>query len=320
MIAAIGAFDGFHNGHQALLRIAETRAGESGMGWGIITFDHPPESLLVSRKFKSLFTSRERLILEKFFNIPTSIRLAFTKEMSQMTPIQFLGYISGEFEVRGLVVGEEFRFGRERSGTAELLASESRERGWIFDAIPLLRDAEGSVISSTAIREAVAAGDMVRAWEMQGYPFFCVNHVIHGNERGRDMGYPTANLDIGHEKASMRHGVYATLVFALGKWYIGAANVGLNPTFDDVEGIRFEVNLLDFCDDLYGQEIAVFVIEHIRDEIRFDGPGSLKEQMRDDARVIRDIGGCAMEERFALWEAFGKAMESLNNQQTGAME
>ena len=308
MIAAIGAFDGFHKGHQTLLRIAKARADESAANWGIITFEHPPEALLISPKFKSLFTIRERLILEKFFNVPTSIRLAFTKEVSQMTPIQFLDYISGELGITGLVVGEKFRFGRERAGTAELLARESRARGWKFDAIPLLRDDEGNVISSTAIREAVAVGDMPRAWEMQGYPFFCVSDVIHGSERGRNLGYPTANLRIRSEKISLRHGVYATLVLAMGEWYIGAANVGLNPTFDDVEGIRFEVNLLDFSGDLYGREIAVFIIEHLRDEIRFDSPGSLKEQMRGDERVIRAIGGRAMEKRPELWEAFGKAM------------
>ena len=308
MIAAIGAFDGFHKGHQTLLRVAEKRANESGTGWGIITFEHHPEALLVSPKFKILFTIRERRMLEKLFHIPASARLAFTNELFQMTPIQFLDYIAGEFGVLGVVVGEKFRFGRGRSGNAGLLAHESRKREWVFDAIPLLHDSEGSVISSTAIREAVARGDMTRAWDMQGYPFFCVSRVVHGNERGRALGYPTANLDIGPEKVSMRYGVYATLVYAMGKWHIGAANAGINPTFDDVEGMRFEVNLQAFDGDLYGREITVFIIEHVRDEIRFDGLGSLKERMRDDARVIGEIGARAMERCPELWEALGNTM------------
>ena len=308
MIAAIGAFDGFHKGHQALLRVAEKRAGESGTGWGTITFENPPEVLLFSPNFKSLFTTRERLVLEKFFDVQRSIRLPFTKEMSQMSPILFLDFISEKFGICGLVVGEEFRFGKERGGNVGLLARESAERGWVFDAVPLLRDAYSGIISSTAIREAVTRGDMARAWEMQGYPFFFVSRVIHGNERGRALGYPTANLDICREKVSMKYGVYATLVRAMGKWYIGAANVGLNPTFDDIGGMRFEVNLLDFSSDLYGQEIAVFFIEHVRDEMRFDSPCGLVEQMRDDTLIIRDIGRRASDIHAELWEALGKAM------------
>jgi riboflavin kinase/FMN adenylyltransferase len=307
LIAAIGAFDGFHKGHQALLRVAEKRADESGAGWGIITFEHNPEvlpnGLFVSPKSKYLFTIRERLMLEKFFHIPASIRLAFTHELSQMTPEQFLDYISEKAGVLGVVVGEGFRFGRERSGTVDLLARESGGRRWMFDAIPLLRDSRGYVISSTAIREAVAGGDMARAWEMQGYPFFCVSRVVHGNGRGNALGYPTANLGVASEKVSLRYGVYATLVYAMGKWYIGAANAGLNPTFDDVDEMRFEVNLLDFSGDLYDREIAVFIIEYVRDEVRFDAPGSLKEQIHGDGRVIRDIGERAMEKYPELWES-----------------
>jgi len=308
LIAAIGAFDGFHKGHQALLSVAAKRAEESGTGWGIVTFERHPEAVLSSPKFKALFTIGERMMLENFFHIPTSIRLAFTDELSQMMPGQFLDYISREFGVRGVVVGEGFKFGKARSGTAELLASESRERGWVFDSLPLLCDSGGSVISSTTIREAVTAGDMTGVWEMQGYPFFCVNRVIHGKERGRALGHPTANLDISPNKVSIRYGVYATLVFAMNNWYIGAANAGSNPTFDDVEGMRFEVHLLDFCGDLYGLELAVFIIERVRDEIRFDGPGSLKKQIRDDARVIKDIGRRAMERCPELWDTLGKAI------------
>ena len=314
MIAAIGAFDGFHKGHQSLLRAARIRSEEAGTDWGIVTFEFNPDALLSPPKFKSLYTIPERKLLETFFRVPTTARLVFTKEMSQMTPARFLDHITAKLGVRGVVVGEEFRFGKDRSGTTELLASESRERGWTFDAVPLLRDSGGEVVSSTAIRKAVAAGDMAGAWKMQGYPFFFAGRVVHGNERGRVLEYPTANLNLSEAKAPMRHGVYATIVRASDDWYVGAANAGLNPTFGDVSGMRFEVNLLDFDGDLYGREITVFIIEHIRDEIRFDSADSLKVQMREDARVIREKGTRAMEAHLELWNAL-KTIEPLGHVQ-----
>jgi riboflavin kinase/FMN adenylyltransferase len=106
----------------------------------------------------------------------------------------------------------------------------------------------------------------------------------------------------------MRYGVYSTLVLALGEWHIGAANVGLNPTFEDVGGLRFEVNLLNFAGDLYGREIAVFLIGHVRDEERFNSPDSLKKQMRKDAANVREMGKRALDEYPELWDAFAKAI------------
>ena len=169
-------------------------------------------------------------------------------------------------------------------------------------------DSRGNAVAGAAIREAAAAGDMARVWETQGYPFFIAGRVIRGNGRGRILGYPTANIAINQGKASIRNGVYATLVHAMERWYIGAANVGSNPTFDDVRDTRFEVNLLDFDGDLYGREITVFIIEHIRDEIRFDNADSLKEQMLIDTRAIREIVTRSMEAHRDLWEALGKAI------------
>jgi riboflavin kinase/FMN adenylyltransferase len=306
MIAAIGAFDGFHKGHQALLKRAGELADSAGSTWGTVTFSRHPGTLLSSPKFKSLFTMEERVILEKFFSVPETGMMEFTRQVAGMTPREFFDHIALKFGVNGVVVGESFRFGAGRTGTTATLEAECRERGWVSDIVPLTKGADGSPVSSTAIREATESGDMERAWEMLGYPFFCFGRVIHGNERGRKLGFPTANLDIPPNKAAMRRGVYATLVLALGEWHIGAANVGLNPTFDDVEGTRFEVNLMDFGGNLYGRDIAVFLLKHVRDERRFSDTAGLKEQIARDAAAVRKAGGHALLVHSALWEKFGK--------------
>jgi riboflavin kinase/FMN adenylyltransferase len=306
MIAAIGAFDGFHKGHRALLNKARELAASTGSAWGTVTFSGHPDTLLSSSEFKSLFTAKERAVLERFFSVPKTCRMEFTREVANMTPREFFDHIASRFGVNGVVVGEGFRFGNGRAGTTATLEAECRERGWISSVVPLTKDKSGSPVSSTAIREAAAAGDMARAWDMLGYPFFCFSRVIRGNERGRVLGFPTANLDIPPDKAAMRGGVYATLVLALGEWRVGAANVGLNPTFGDVRETRFEVNLMDFEGDLYGRDIAVFMLKYIRDERRFDSQASLIEQITRDSAAIREAGEYALRTHSCLWEKFGR--------------
>jgi riboflavin kinase/FMN adenylyltransferase len=313
MIAALGAFDGFHKGHQALLERANELARSTGSTWGMVTFSNHPDTLLSTAKFKLLFTMEERIVLEKFFSVPETGRIAFTRQIADMTPSGFFDHIASKFDVNGVVVGEGFRFGKGRKGTVSTLEAECRKRGWVSDVVPLAKDKNGDQISSTAIRMAAAGGDMRRAWEMLGYPFFCYGRVIHGNERGRTLGFPTANLDIPPDKAAMRGGVYAALVLAKGEWYAGAANVGLNPTFGDIGETRFEVNLIGFEGNLYGRDIIVFMLGHVRDERRFSDADSLKEQITRDAASVKNTAGRALLKYSDLWEKFRQLSGSIQN-------
>ncbi|MDR3280595.1 MAG: riboflavin biosynthesis protein RibF [Synergistaceae bacterium] len=308
MIAAIGAFDGFHRGHRSLLEIARERAASIGTTWGTVTFTRHPDALFSSLGFKSLFTSEELLILEEYFDIPSTRKIDFTRKIADMTPREFLDYISLEFGVRGVVVGEDFRFGRGRVGDKDTLRQECLGRGWECDIVPTLFTGENTPVSSTEIRESVSEGDMPRARDMLGYPFFCLGRVVHGNERGRELGYPTANIDMNPLKVTSRRGVYATVVRAMGNWYAGSANIGFNPTFTDVQGIRFEVNLIGFDGCLYDKRIAVFMLEHIRDERRFDGPDSLKRQMALDADSIEAIGQRELTVHSRLWKKWASIL------------
>ncbi|MDR1132661.1 MAG: riboflavin biosynthesis protein RibF [Synergistaceae bacterium] len=303
MITAIGAFDGFHKGHQALLNRARTIAAGARRAWGAVTFAQHPDKLLSPQKeFKVLYTKRERRILERFFSIPQVREIEFSPRFANMSPAEFLDFISGEFRVSGIVVGEGFRFGKDRSGTTDYLSDECPERRWPLGVVPAVNDTLGKPISSTSIREAVSEGNTRYAWESQGHPYFCAGTVVHGNERGRTIGFPTANIETVPEKVGARRGSYAAMVFVNGHWRAGAANIGLNPTFDDVGGTRFEVFLLDFEGDIYGSEIAVFLLEHIRDERRFGSVEELKAQISQNVAEVRKIAERSLRREHVLWE------------------
>jgi riboflavin kinase/FMN adenylyltransferase len=320
VIAAIGAFDGFHLGHQALLARASAKARETGSSWGVITFTDHPDRFFAERvhmegnapdakkPFKSLFVPAEQLLLERFFSIPEVHRIKFTQEIAKMTPDEFLCRIGDKFGVNGIVVGEDFRFGRDRSGDPASLSASCSARGWSLDVIPMRLSSDGRPICSTAVRKAVHSGETRLAWDFLGYPFFTKSAVVRGFNRGTSLGFPTANVETHPRKAGMRHGVYATLACIGGAWYIGAANVGLNPTFSDIASPRFEVNLLGYDGDLYGREIAVFMLEHIRDEIHFRSAGDLATQIARDTEKIRALSEGALSQYKPLWERFSRAI------------
>jgi riboflavin kinase/FMN adenylyltransferase len=308
MIAAIGAFDGFHKGHQALLERAGAIAGDAHHDWGVVTFTRHPAGILYSPEFRVLYTRHERSLLESYFRIPNIHEMEFTPQIAGMTPKEFLNFISDKFGISGIVVGEGFRFGANRAGSTDYLSAECRRRGWVLDVVPAVKDTAGAIISSTSIRDAVSAGDMALARESQGYHFFCAGRVVHGNERGRTLGFPTANMEMAREKTPVGRGVYAVMVNVCGKWFTGAANAGVNPTFDDVEGTRFEIFLIDFEGDIYDREIAVFPLARIRNERRFENASLLKEQMNLDVALARETGKFSLREDRVLWERFGKIL------------
>jgi riboflavin kinase/FMN adenylyltransferase len=317
MIASIGAFDGFHRGHQDLLACSAKRAEESGSKWGVVTFTHHPDSFFAKKEhaaFKSLFTINEQRLLEKYFSAPVVRRINFTRKISGMAPDEFLDFIGEKFGVRGVVVGEDFRFGKNRGGNIEDLRKSCVSRDWSLDVIPMRIGRDGRPISSTLIRGAVSDGEMRRAWDLLGYPFFYLGKVVHGNRRGSALGFPTANIEQQAQKIDVRGGVYATVSYC-GAWRIGAANVGFNPTFGDISERRFEINLLGYDGNLYGREIAVFLLDHIRDEIRFNSEDALKDQIARDSEIIRRLSSKALESHRSLWEKFESLLEGPNYRQ-----
>lgn len=279
MLITIGAFDGFHKGHLELLRICRELTKNS-RDWGVVTFNPHPSVFM--GKIQPLFTLEERELIRQVLCIPRMYVLRFDDEMMKFTPAEFWRFLRERIEIDGLVIGSDFHFGHERSGNAvslrELAKSDGIERVIIAD----LKDKPR--YSSTTIREAVMAGNVETAAEILGYPFFMIGRVIHGNERGRTMRFPTANIAIN--KMMPAYGVYSSAILINGRWYCGALSVGNNPTFNDVEGTRAEVHVLDFDGDIYGEEVMVMILGRVRGIRKFSGKDELS------AQITRDIAEC----------------------------
>ena len=309
MIVALGAFDGFHKAHQQLLNTARNRAVLLGVNWGIVTFDGHPQSLFTGNAFRLLFTEDERDLLSHYWKIPQVCKIAFTRDLADMPPEKFIAYLCSRVNVQGIVVGEDFRFGRARMGTLEYLCQVCRENGWTFDVLPLLYH-EGISVSSSEIRNRVRSASPKRAWDLLGHPFFYHGVVVGGDQRGRKIGFPTANLSLQPEKIRPGKGVYATLTAVDGDWYIGAANVGHNPTFGNQAGLRFEIHLSHYSGDLYGKQIHVFLLEHLRDEVMFPDAGTLRAQMLKDVCQTEKIGRDSLVRDAEIWKHFGALLFS----------
>lgn len=284
MIFAIGAFDGFHIGHQKLLTIARERAEENKTEWGIITFDHNPQTLFNKKQFKVLFTPDERDLLIKYFTIPHVEKISFTHDFANMKPEDFVDYIAGKETIHGLVVGENFRFGVARTGTPELLTGFCKKHGWTIDIVKSLKSRE-EVISSTLIREALLRGQAERASSLLGHPFFVSGEVVKGDMRGRTLGFPTANVSLHNGKIYPERGSYAALVCLDRKWYPAALNIGFNPTFSGKRKLRCETHIIGYNGDLYGRKIIVFIISHNRGEIKFCDAEKLSAQLSVDIKT-----------------------------------
>jgi riboflavin kinase/FMN adenylyltransferase len=288
MIAALGAFDGFHKGHQALLKEARKLSDFSGEGWGVVTLTPHPQLLFSPRSPGLLFTEQERHRLCRFLFVPQYVRIPFTKETAALSPEEFLDAFLVPCGIRGIVVGNDFRFGKDRSGNVAFLERESWRRGWFFAALEQMR-LRGAPVSSTRVRHALLEGDLAETADLLGYPFFVSGPVVRGDGRGRILGFPTANVAIPAIKLLPPNGVYAGVVFLNGKRHVAAVNIGINPTFPGVRARRFEVHILECDADLYDRVLSVFLLQRLRAELPFSGPAELIAKVKEDVATARRV-------------------------------
>jgi riboflavin kinase / FMN adenylyltransferase len=268
-VVAIGNFDGVHRGHKAVISAAQKRAMELGRPAAVLTFEPHP-----------------RLRLLAATGLDGAIILTFDAALAKLTAEEFVERILVErFGVSGAVIGFNFYFGARRGGSPDFLVAQGKKHGFTVDIVPPLRDGERPV-SSGPIREALEAGQLDKAAEFLGFPWFVSGEVIHGDKRGRELGFPTANvaLDPG---CRLRHGIYAVRVAVDGKRYDAVASFGRRPTFDNGP-VLLEIFLFDFSGDLYGKTIDVAFIEWIRDEKAFASAADLVRQMQEDSRLARE--------------------------------
>jgi riboflavin kinase/FMN adenylyltransferase len=281
MIAALGAFDGFHLGHVRLFETARERAFSNGEEWGVISFHPHPQAIFSGSSFRYLFTEPEREALGRFHRITRFERIPFTRGLADMKPSEFLDWIDGSYGISGLVVGENFRFGRGRSGDCLFLREEGLIRRWSVDILPPVKIGHENV-SSTLIRQKITLGETRAAEPLLGHPFLLSGTVIRGDQRGRKLGFPTANLAPSPEKLVPQRGVYTAAVLLENQWWPAALNIGFNPTFSGIRALRIEAHLIGFDGDLYGRHLTVLFLERLRGELQFPGVQELIIRMHED--------------------------------------
>jgi riboflavin kinase / FMN adenylyltransferase len=283
-VTAIGNFDGVHLGHRAILKAAIDRARAAGGTAFALTFDPLPAKLLVpARAPQLILTPTDKLELLRLSGIDGVIVLNFTLELSLLS---LRDYLRGKIGVREVVEGQNFRFGHSRAGTPAVMVELGRELGFDTDVVAPVK-IDGIEVSSTKVREAITTGDMHRASRLLGRHHFLSGPVVRGRERGRTIGFPTANL-ASETECIPPDGVYATRVILDDGAYPSITNVGMRPTF--AESARsIEAHIFDFTRDIYGQRIKLELVERIRAERKFDTPDALKAQIALDLGKAREI-------------------------------
>ena len=287
-VLAIGNFDGVHRGHRAVFNTAIRRARAAGRPAAALTFEPHPRSYFRpdERSFR-LTDQATKLRLLAGTGLDGVVVLKFDGTLANLTAEEFVEQILVDrLAAAGVVVGFNFFFGKNRSGSPQVLAAAGARHGFSVDIVPAFQE-HGRRISSGAVRDALARGDVTDAGTLLGYPWFVSGDVIHGEKRGRELGYPTANLRLD-PGCDLRHGIYAVRVAVDGGQHDGVASFGRRPTFDNGAPL-LEVFLFDFDGDLYGKRLDVAFIGWIRPELRFEGVEGLVRQMDDDARKARDI-------------------------------
>jgi riboflavin kinase/FMN adenylyltransferase len=287
-LLTIGVFDGVHLGHKYLISQLKEYARQQNLLSGIVTFrQHPQEVLSPQSKLPFLTDLSQRAELLKNEGIEAIITLSFTRELAQFSARQFLSLLKEYIRMRGLVIGYDFALGRNKEGNTDALRALGQEMGFSVIVVPPII-IDGEVVSSTAIRNALAEGDMNRVQNLIGRPFSLHGSVIPGAGRGMDLGFPTANLDIDPEQALPNEGVYATWTNIDDKAYQSVTNIGSRPTFSDGER-TVEVYLLDYHSDLYEHELKIDIIERLRGEKKFNTVDELKKQITKDVEQGRTI-------------------------------
>jgi riboflavin kinase / FMN adenylyltransferase len=287
-VLAMGNFDGVHRGHQAVIAAAKKRAAEFERPAGVLTFEpHPRDFFHPAEPLFRLTDEETKLRLLAAAGLDGAIVLTFNAALAATTAEDFVAQILvGGFAVSGVIVGFNFHFGKDRAGSPEFLIEQGRKYGFVVDIIPPF-ELDGRPVSSGPIRDALVAGRVTDAAVLLGFPWFVSGKVIHGDKRGRELGFPTANLKLD-STCGLRHGVYAVRVGVDGRRYDGVANFGRRPMFDS-GAVLLEVFLFDFAGDLYDRDIDVAFIDWIREEKIFGSVGELVRGMQNDAAKARAV-------------------------------
>jgi len=288
MLLTIGVFDGVHLGHQRLLTHLRDEARRKNWLSGVVTFkSHPKAVLSQENKLLWLNDMETRISLLRDLGIDVVVVLPFTSELARLTARSFVQLLGEHLKMRGLIIGPDFALGRDREGDAEKLRLLGQEMGFSIEVIPPVV-LDGQVVSSSAIRQTLAQGDMKKAEKLFGRLFSLNGQVVSGDRRGRALGFPTANLELEPDQALPSDGVYATIAHVDHGLVPSITNIGVRPTFGGSKRV-VETYLLDYEGELLGQRLTIDLVDRLRDEKRFDTVEELKSQMGRDVEQARQI-------------------------------
>ncbi|MDY6833827.1 MAG: bifunctional riboflavin kinase/FAD synthetase [Chloroflexota bacterium] len=284
----IGVFDGVHLGHQHLISILKQHAEARGYVPGVVTFrSHPQQILFPNNSVIYLSSLEDRIRRLHDLGIDLVVPLSFTMDLAKTPAHTFVSLLKEYLDVSLLVVGPDFALGRGREGDITTLTSLGHELGFGVEvAAPLVLD--GEVVSSTLIRQAVAAGDVTKVKKLLGRPHTLNGEVVHGDSRGRTIGFPTANLEINSDQAVPANGVYATKAFVEQQVYSSVTSIGNRPTFGGLKR-TIEVYLLDFQGELYNSKLCIELLKRLREEQRFSSKEELVAQIECDVEQAREV-------------------------------
>ena len=286
----IGVFDGVHLGHKQLITELTRQANHDNLLSGVVTFrQHPEDVLSGGKKLPFLTDIATRINLLREAGADFVVPLTFSAELAGMDAKTFMALLQKHLKMRRLIIGPDFALGKERKGNIESLTELGKVTGFKVTVVPPLK-INGKVVSSTAIRQAMAEGDMEEYRALTGRSFSLHGKVVSGAGRGGGLGFPTANLDIKKGQAIPPDGVYCGEAHINGSTFQAMTNIGRNPTFGENER-TIESFLLSYSGDLYGRELTVDFVSRLRDEKKFNNIEELKKQVADDVKRGKAILG-----------------------------
>ena len=287
-VLTIGVFDGVHRGHQRLIAKVVAEANANGAAAGVLTFRNHPDSVLNPNFRPHYITSvAERTRLMEELGVDFVVPVTFDREVAGLRARKFTKLLSSNLRMRGLVVGPDFAMGYKREGNVEALSTLGAELGFSVSVVDLLSDG-GDAVHSTSIRKALVDGNVKDVAKKLGRNFSISGTVVTGDKRGRTLGFPTANIEVGPNMVVPGNGIYATLAFVDGERHMAATSIGTRPTFDG-KGRTIEAFLLGFDSNLYNRELRLEFVQRLRDELKFDSVDALLEQMELDVEQTRRL-------------------------------
>jgi riboflavin kinase/FMN adenylyltransferase len=286
----IGSFDGVHLGHRQIIQSLVEGAEDAGVPSVVVTFFPHPQFILRGESrpyYLTLPDKRAQLLAE--LGVDYVFTYPFNEEISRLSARDFISSLYGNFHFQELLIGYDFALGKDREGNSDLLNKIGKELGYNVQVIAPYQIA-GELVSSSRIRKLIREGDVRSANEMLGREFSISGQVIKGDNRGKSLGFATCNLDVHQEVVDIKGGVYASRGLVGGKLWPAVTNIGFRPTFgEDLSKSRIEAHLLDFSNDLYGQDVELFFVDRLRDEMKFSEVDDLVTQIQKDIDHTRQI-------------------------------